>query len=217
MQWKLSTKTLKLDRELPILEMAVGFMKQRDGLLGQEVDCKSRLLTRTNTAVMRSEMQGIVQQINNNVFTIDLEAKEWSYIIFQDNGIPCGYAKTCIFARPGRDLIPFIPEILSIVTWKRIYIDNFPLIDIPELQPLQAKPCHLPLTRVPCGRPKKERFRKEEIRGLRSAATADQLTRLPVAATTRCGGRTTALLAAVGDSDGCRPPENGSRYCTAGI
>lgn len=136
-----------------------------------------RLLARTNTAVMRSDMQGIVQQVNNNVYTVDLEAKECSCTIFQDNGIPCGHVITCIFARPGTDLVPFMPEILSIATWKRTYTDSFPLIDISELQPLPAEPCHPPLTRVPYGRPKKERFRKDDVRRPRGAAAADQLAR----------------------------------------
>jgi hypothetical protein len=53
---------------------------------------------------MRSPLQGLVKQVNNNVYTIDLETKEYSYAI------------TAIFAHPGRDLIPFMPEILSIAT-----------------------------------------------------------------------------------------------------
>jgi hypothetical protein len=35
--------------------------------------------------------------------------------------------------------------------------------------------CHPPLTRVPRGRPKKERYRKEDIYGPRGAAAARQL------------------------------------------
>jgi hypothetical protein len=187
-------KTLKLDRELPILqllnslwnrvmdtrfkrfEMAVGAHEAEKwtpwarGKLQEH-----RLLARTNTAVMRSDMQGLVQQVNNNIYTIDLVAKECSCTIFQDNGILCGHAITYIFARPGRDLVPFMPDILTIATWRKTYSDNFPLIDISELQLLPAEPCHAPLTRVPRGRPKKERFRKEDVRGPRGAAAAAQL------------------------------------------
>jgi hypothetical protein len=36
-------------------------------------------------------------------------------------------------ASPGRYLVLFMPEILSVVTWKCTYSDNFPLIDILEL------------------------------------------------------------------------------------
>jgi hypothetical protein len=124
---------------------------------------------------MRSELQGLVKQANNNVYTVNLEIKECSCKIFQENGIPCGHAITAIFAHPGRDLVPFMPEILSIATWKRTYSDNFPLIDITDLQPLPLFECHPPITGVPRGRPKKERYRKEDIRGPRGAAAARQL------------------------------------------
>ena len=36
------------------------------------------LLARTNTIVIRSPLQGLVKQVNNNVYTIDLETKECS-------------------------------------------------------------------------------------------------------------------------------------------
>jgi hypothetical protein len=66
-----------------------------------------------------------------------------------------------------------ITEIRSII--KRTYSNNFPLIDITELQPLPLSKCHPPLTRVPRGRPKKERYRKEDIHGPRGVAAARQL------------------------------------------
>jgi hypothetical protein len=73
-----------------------------------------RLLARTNTVVIRSETQGLVRQLNNNVYTIDLEAKICSCTVFQENGIPCSHAITMIFAIPGRDLVPYMPESLTI-------------------------------------------------------------------------------------------------------
>jgi hypothetical protein len=63
---------------------------------------------------MRSTLQGLVKQINNNVYTINLETKEYSCKIFQENRIPYGYTIVAIFAYPRRDLKPFMPEILSI-------------------------------------------------------------------------------------------------------
>jgi hypothetical protein len=185
-------KTLKLDRELPILQLL-------DALWNRVMDTRfkrlelatntheaerwtpwargklqeHRLLARTNTIVMRSELEGLVKQLNGNVYTVDLETMECSYKGFQENGIPCRHAITAIFARPGRDLVPFMPEILSVATWKRTYSDNFPLIDISELQ--SSLDCHPPLTRVPRGRPKKERYKKEDIRGPRGQEAARQL------------------------------------------
>jgi hypothetical protein len=55
---------------------------------------------------------------------------------------------------------------------EKSYTSNFPLIDISDLQQLPFSVCHPPLTRVPRGRPKKERFRKDKIRGPRGAAAA---------------------------------------------
>lgn len=113
-----------------------------------------------------------MKQINNNVYLVDLSTKTCSYTVFQENGIPCGYAITTIFARPDRDLFLYMPDILTVATWKKTYSSNFPLIDISELQQLPLSECYLPLTRVPRGRPKKERYRKEGIRGPRGEAAA---------------------------------------------
>jgi hypothetical protein len=147
-----------------ILTVAIGDEAETWTLWARGKLQEHRLLARTNTVVMRSPLQGLVKQVNNNVYTIDLETKECSCKGFQENGIPCGHAITAIFAYPGRDLIPFMLEILSIATWKRTYSDNFPLIKY-----------HPPITRVPRGRPKKERYRKEDIRGPRGAAAVAQL------------------------------------------
>jgi len=149
---------------------------------------------------MRSALQGLVKQINSNVYTVDLETKEYSSKIFQENGIPYGHAITAIFAHPERDLIPFMPEILSIATWKRTYSDNFPLIDITKLQPLPLSECHPPLTRVPRGRPKKERYRKEDIRRPRGAGAAGNWRNQWGMATTRYGGPTTVQPVAEEDT-----------------
>jgi hypothetical protein len=192
-------KGLKLDRELPIVQLL-------DALWNRVMDTRfkrlelaagahnselwtpwargklqaQRLHARTNTVVMRTEWEGLVNQLNNHVYTVNLETKQCSCTYFQENSIPCGHAISAIFARPGRDLVAFMPEVLSIATWKRIYSDNFPMIDISELQPLPLSECHPPLTRVPRGRPKKERFRKEDVRGPRGVAAARQLVELAV-------------------------------------
>jgi hypothetical protein len=73
-------------------------------------------LAYTNTIVIRSELEGLVKQLNRNIYIVDLETIECLYKGFQENGIPCGHAITAIFARPGRDLVLFMPEILSIAT-----------------------------------------------------------------------------------------------------
>jgi SWIM zinc finger len=83
--------------------------------------------------VMRSEVEALVRQVNDNVYTVNIELGTCSCTIFQENGIPCGHGISTIFAQPGRDLHPYMPEILIISTWKKTYSLNFPLIDISEL------------------------------------------------------------------------------------
>ena len=77
-----------------------------------------------------------------------------------------------IFAHDRRNLNDYILDVLSVKTWKKTYSSNFPLIDISNLEPLPLSECHPPLTRVPRGRLKKERFRKEDIRGPRGGSVA---------------------------------------------
>ena len=49
------------------------------------------------------------------------------------------------------------------------------MIDITDLTKLSLSKYHPPLTQVPHGRPKKERFRKDKIRGPRGEATAQAM------------------------------------------
>ena len=116
-----------------------------------------------------------MRQLNDNIYTVDLEVKTCSYTVFQENGIPCGHTITMIFAIPGRDLVPYIPESLTISTWKKTYSSNFPMIDITDLTKVLFSEYHPPLTRVPRGRPKKERFRKDKIRGPKGEAAAQAM------------------------------------------
>ena len=137
---------------------------------------EQRLLARTNTVAMRSNTEGLVRQVNDNIYTVNLDNKTCSCTLFQENGIPCGHAITTIFApRNGGSIIPYMPELLTIATWKETYSSNFPLIDISNLLPLPLSECHPPLTRVPRGRPKKERFRKNNTRGPRGEAAAQAM------------------------------------------
>jgi hypothetical protein len=78
----------------------------------------------------------------------------------------------------ARDYFLLFDDLLEVVrdaSIKYTYNNNFPLVDVSELQPLPLSVCHPPLTRVPRGRPKKERFRKADVRGHRGAAAGLQL------------------------------------------
>src|SRR6266536_4682278 len=187
-------KTLRLDRESPIVILLNNIwnrvMDQRYYRLDLAISThkaekwtpwargklqEHRLLARTNTVAMRSDIEGLVRQQNNNVYTVNLDNRICSYTVFQENGIPYGHAVTVIFARDGRNLNDYMPDVLSVETWKKTYSSNFPLIDISDLEPLPLSECHPPLTRVPRGRPKKERFRKEDIRGPRGEGAAQAM------------------------------------------
>jgi hypothetical protein len=71
-----------------------------------------------------------------------------------------------------------MPELLSILTWKKTYTSNFPLIDISDLIKLPLSECYPPLTRVPRGRLKKERFRKDKVQGPKKEATTQAIAEL---------------------------------------
>ena len=49
------------------------------------------------------------------------------------------------------------------------------MINITDLTKVLFSECHPPLTRVPRGRPKKERFRKDKIRGRKGEAAAQAI------------------------------------------
>ena len=52
------------------------------------------------------------------------------------------------------------------------------MINITDLTKVLFSEYYPPLTRVPCGRPKKERFRKDKIRGPKGEAAAQAMAEL---------------------------------------
>ena len=165
-----------MDQRFQRLELAVGAHEAEKWTPWARVKLQEhRLLARTNTVIIRSETQGLVRQLNDNVYAVDLEAKTCSCLVFQDNGNACGRAITSIFAIPGRDLTLYMPEELSIDTWKKTYTSNFPLINVSDLSKAPFTDSHPSLTRVPRGRPKKERFRKDKIQGPKREAAAQAM------------------------------------------
>jgi len=72
----------------------------------------------------------------------------------------------CIFAQ-GLTLEPFLPPALSTATWIATFISPLPPVSVIGLEPLADYLCDPPVTRVPRGRPKKERMRRDEMRASR--------------------------------------------------
>lgn len=91
--------------------------------------------------------------------------------IYQDLGLPCQHALACILYIQ-RNPQQYIPDDLSVNTWRQTYVTNVrpviftPLPQDPEIQ--------APLTRVPRGRPRKERYRRD-ARGQRGPRERDQV------------------------------------------
>jgi len=114
---------------------------------------EQRLWACSNTMMPSSPTQAHVQQPNNRVMLVDLEAGTCSCHCYQENGIPCGHAMTFIFAT-GQDLLVYLPPMLSAEVWQQSYAMPMPPVNISELT---VSNCLLPVTWIPCGRPKKER------------------------------------------------------------
>jgi hypothetical protein len=66
-----------------------------------------------------------------------------------------------IFATQA-NILDFLPLQLSAERWAAVYAAPLPPVDITDLAISEI--CDPPVTRVPRGRPKKERVRREDIR-----------------------------------------------------
>ena len=174
---------LKLDRELPIvalldsiwhrvMEKRAERLASAQALLAagrvmtpavEVVIAEGRQWAQGNRLQLSSPTQGRVVQPNGSIYLVDLTAGTCSCRQYQANGIPCGHA-ICLILRTGLELTPFLPPVMSPATWEATYATPMLPIDISGLGVTDEIPCYPPITRVPRGRPKKERFRKEDGR-----------------------------------------------------
>jgi hypothetical protein len=121
---------------------------------------------------MSSPTVARVTQPNNKVYNVDLMAGTYSCRRYQQNNLPCGHAIALVF-RQGLNLEPWLQDTFSIARLKAQYTTPLPPIDISTLAPLTTDRCEPPMTRVPRGRPKKERIRKDDRRARRGLTTVD--------------------------------------------
>jgi len=77
----------------------------------------------------------------------------------------------CIFAL-RQSLEAYLPPILSVAVWTATYVEAMPAVDVSNLRPVGME-CNPPHTRVPCGRPRKERIRVEDTRAPRGLHQKD--------------------------------------------
>ena len=82
---------------------------------------------------------------------------------YQENGIPCGHAITAITRRRGAQgrLDTYLPAALKTETWAAMYTTPLTPILLADLV-VGGDRCEPPKTRIPRGRPRKERIRRED-------------------------------------------------------
>lgn len=176
-------QVLRFDRELPIVELLdalwhrvmekraerlgiASLVVEAGGLTTPWVEGKleeGRALARSNRVQPSSPTEGRVVQPDGRIFLVDLAAGTCSCRRYQENGVPCGHAMSLIFAI-GASVGSYLPAVLSAAQWAATYTTPLVPIDISSLETLADEICEPPVTRVPRGRPKKERVRREDMR-----------------------------------------------------
>jgi hypothetical protein len=108
---------------------------------------------------------------------VDLHNRTCTCRIYQDLGLPCQHALACILDIQHNPQ-QYIPDELSVNTWCQTYANNMrPVIYAPPLAPLANEAeIQAPVTRIPRGCPRKERFRRDARgqRGPQRARNAQQ-------------------------------------------
>ena len=97
----------------------------------------------------------IVQQINNQEFIVNLEARTCTCRHYQDNGIPCRHALSSIH-HIGHSANTYISDAFSITTLKNTHRSNFNPIILADLDSFVLNPQPIP---PPCLSPPKIRAR----------------------------------------------------------
>jgi hypothetical protein len=115
----------------------------------------------SNSVQVSSLFEGRVAQPNGMIYLVNLATRSCSCRQFQNHGVPCGHAMALIFAVQA-NILDYVPPELTAERWKDVYSAPLPPINITELATTES--CDPPITRVPRGRPKKERVRREDVR-----------------------------------------------------
>lgn len=140
-------------------------------LIREEQQFARTFITQLTTPLLGQALDGF-----GSVFRVDLVERTCFCPYYRHYTLPCRHAMACIYAGGGQ-LNEFIPEAWSIETWKATYAETMDLVDISELRgPAPGaitEECHPPNTRVPRGRPRKNRFHKRDNRGAEGLSLAD--------------------------------------------
>lgn len=102
---------------------------------------------------------------------VNLQTKSCTCYEYQKNDIPCTHAFALILRLNYQFPLVFLPQFCSVYTWRDTYATNFhPIVFGPHVpephveEEEEGLPCSAPRTRIPRGRPKKERYRRGEAR-----------------------------------------------------
>ena len=130
---------------------------------------KLQITARMHQVEMSSILEGRVtegrQQLALQHF-VDLHHHTCTCRVYQDLGLPCHHALACIL-HIHRNPLLYIPDDLSLHTWRQTYLTNMrPVVYTLATGTIDAE-IEAPLTRVPRGRPRKERHRRD-TRGQRA-------------------------------------------------
>jgi hypothetical protein len=176
-------QVLRFDQELPVVEMLDNLWHRVMEKRARRLQAASKALAQglsatpwvegkveeartwalANTVQVSSPIEGRVVQPNGSIHLVNTAARVCSCRRYQENGIPCGHAMTLIFAI-GDAIAPYLPEELSVGRWVATYATPLPPVDVSVLAVLEDEVCEPPMTRIPRGRPKKERVRREDVR-----------------------------------------------------
>lgn len=88
---------------------------------------RSKCASRKNTLAvhMSSAVKGSVTQGNDRVYIVDVDACICDCGWFQENGIPCSHAFSCIYRLQNQSPRDYVPDLFTIQTWKNTYLLNF--------------------------------------------------------------------------------------------
>lgn len=132
---------------------------------GQKLLQHALYSARQHVPQMQSAIAGRVRETSGATFIVHLEQRTCSCKGFQDQDSPCSHAIAAIYA-VNRAPINFMPIQLHRAIYIEMYQENLPPIDISNIhQSIEDNDgSSAPLTRIPKGRPRKQRLRVGETR-----------------------------------------------------
>lgn len=86
-----------------------------------------------NRVRMATEIEGEVQQANDQIYLVNLEHQICSCSHFQSNGIPCSHAVSVIRQQPNRSPKDYVPLFFLVQTWKETNSSNISPISLDDV------------------------------------------------------------------------------------